>query len=184
MKLYFIRHGESIANRERFYGGQSDVPLTDVGKEQARELIPFLEGIEFDRVFSSDLSRAMDTQKIALPVSEVKRTSLLREIDVGLLVGKPFGTKIPGNAEKPGDYPGGEKRSDVQARLIRFLDEIKNEPWERVAIFTHNGILNSMLRHTLGENDPRAGGTNRNCAALVFEWDGKQFHYLEDESRK
>ena len=88
MFLYLIRHGESIANKERFYAGQTDVPLTELGREQAKELVPFLSHISFDCVFSSDLSRAMDTQKIALPNENAVLSSKLREIHTGLLTGK------------------------------------------------------------------------------------------------
>ena len=63
MKLFLIRHGESQANIDRVYAGHVDTPLTGTGIEQAMAIRPILEKISFDRVYTSDLHRAWDTQK-------------------------------------------------------------------------------------------------------------------------
>ena len=181
MKLYFIRHGQSVANRDHIYSGQSDVLLSEQGRAEAAELIPFFAPLRFDKVFSSDLSRAMDTQKIALPGAMPETTPLLREIDVGARTGKPWGWK-PEAADDEADTDG-ETQQDVKERLSRFLAGIKGKPWDTVAIFAHNGILNAMLRITLGDETDKAG-INRNCAVLVFESSGNGWIFLEDESRK
>ena len=38
--VYFFRHGESLANAEGKCGGQTDTPLTELGKEQAGTIAP------------------------------------------------------------------------------------------------------------------------------------------------
>ena len=88
MKVFFVRHGQSIANLQKIYAGQSDVPLTEKGREEAAAIAPILASISFDRVYSSDLSRAIETQQIALPGVEADaRSPLIREYDVGDIVG-------------------------------------------------------------------------------------------------
>ena len=50
MRLFMIRHGESINNLLKRYTGQSDVPLTELGREQAEAIRPVLADIPFGRV--------------------------------------------------------------------------------------------------------------------------------------
>ena len=72
------------------HAGQSDVRLTEQGIEEAKNIAPLLSSIHFDKVFSSDLSRAMDTQSFSLPGRTAVCTPLLREFDVGSLSGRLF----------------------------------------------------------------------------------------------
>ena len=92
MRLYMIRHGQTAANRDKFfYDDTQNIPLTEVGRSQAEAIRPILEKIPFDRVYSSDYLRAIQTQQLALPNAENPiRTPLLREISAGTLGGKPF----------------------------------------------------------------------------------------------
>ena len=63
-----IRHGESEANREGFFAGQCDVALLDKGLKQAQATARFIaENYKADKLYSSDLKRALDT---ALAVKE------------------------------------------------------------------------------------------------------------------
>ena len=69
VRFYCVRHGESEANLKGFIAGQSDVPLTERGIDEAKRLgsrSPWISGTPFLRVYSSDLSRARDTALIAL----------------------------------------------------------------------------------------------------------------------
>ena len=172
MKVFFVRHGQSVANLEKVYAGQCDVPLSDQGRKEAAAIAPVLASVAFDRVYSSDLSRAIETQRIALPGAEGIRTPLIREIDVGSLVGKPFGTaKTLSETGEPDYTPfGGENAVDVCNRVKKFLDILAQDPCENVAVFAHNGVMNTMLRIVLGVAvDPSAVRTN-NCGIHVFEY--------------
>ena len=62
MKLFLVRHGQTVSNVAGVYAGQTDVILTDAGRAQAMKIRPILEKFQFDKVYSSDLSRAIDTQ--------------------------------------------------------------------------------------------------------------------------
>ena len=150
MKVFFVRHGQSEANLKKIYAGQSDVPLTEQGRAEAEAIAPILANIHFDRVYSSDLSRAIDTQKLALPgVKADAVTPLIREYDVGNIVGLPTGTAKTLTPEGGRDYTpfGGETTDMVVDRLKKFLETyLESDPCENAAVFAHNGIMIAMMK--------------------------------------
>ena len=100
MKIFFVRHGQTTANLTKVYSGQHDFLLTDLGKEQAASIRPYMESIPFDKVFSSDLTRVVQTQQLALPDAEVAlRSPLIREIDAGSITGTPIGSAVTVNED-------------------------------------------------------------------------------------
>ncbi len=178
MRVFFVRHGQSVANLKKIYAGQSDVPLTDQGRAEAAAIAPILAPFKFDRVYSSDLSRAIETQQIALPGVVADATSpLIREYDVGNIAGKPIGTAKTLNQEGGRDYTpfGGETSEHVQARLKNFLETyLESDPCENAAVFVHNGIMIAMMNLVLGQKLRSPGIQSKNCAIHVFEYkDGK-----------
>lgn len=184
MKVYFVRHGQSEANRNKLFAGQTDSKLTEAGRKQAEAIRPILADIPFDKVYSSDLSRAHDTQKIALPGYEAETTKLLREINVGNLVGKsiPDFAAAHGGVSptaKTGDYTpyGGENRQMLDARIHQFLSMLEAQPYETVAVFAHRGVLMGVLRNVLGlDRLPMVHCDN--CAVNVLEYNGKSWSIL------
>ena len=63
-RFFLARHGETVWNRERKYQGQSDVPLTDEGRIQAKSLSERLKDEKIDVIYASDLGRTMETAEI------------------------------------------------------------------------------------------------------------------------
>lgn len=184
MRLFLIRHGESQANIDRVYAGHVDTPLTANGCEQARSIRNVLARIPFDRVYTSDLSRAWDTQKYALPNAACTPTQLLREFNVGDLAGQSF-VWHKDKIAMDRDYSpyGGESVEDVRMRLDRFCQMLENDPCENVAAFTHHGIVVCMLRKILGHGFDSSLLHSYNCSVHVFEYtEGKwrllAFNYM------
>lgn len=175
MKLFFIRHGESEANFAMRYAGQSDAKLTEKGRKQAMKIRPVLADIPFDRVYSSDLSRAFDTQKLAIPGVDAIKTPLLREFDVGTLTGRDyvsFEKTAMETITRYRDYReyGGESADMVCDRIKEFLAELEKEPCENVAAFAHGGVLICMLRLVIGTVFDYSSVRSGNCAIHVFEY--------------
>jgi 2,3-bisphosphoglycerate-dependent phosphoglycerate mutase len=74
IKLVLLRHGQSTWNKENRFTGWTDVPLTKLGKEEARNAAKKLKenGFAFDAVFTSVLKRAVDTADIVLKEMRLK----------------------------------------------------------------------------------------------------------------
>ena len=180
MRLYFIRHGQSELNLKGILAGQTDTPLTDEGREQAKEAAVKLEGIKFDAVFSSDLSRAHETQKIMLPDYTAVTTPLVREFDMVELVGntmdeiiKRYGEHTIKQAFNTHDFKqfGGESKEDVKIRLKQFLSDVIDKDYENVAVFCHSGLCKTML--TLAAGCDWMNSYCDNCSVNVFEYTDK-----------
>lgn len=179
MKLYLIRHGESEANAKRVHAGWQQVHLTERGIEQARKIGEYLDGIEFDKVYSSDLVRAMETAESALPEREYQTDERLREVNVGIVVGKgreecalEYGEPYV-NARKYRDYRafGGECENDLIARATSFISDPALREYECVAAFTHEGIIRATLESVLGTEIKEGTVAFPNCIISVFEID-------------
>ena len=189
MRLFMVRHGQTYANKEKYFYGKEEVDLTELGREQARRVRPILENIRFDKVYSSDYLRAIETQRLALPGVEGIRTPLLREIDGGRLGGKPYseiydhpeiyGDWTPAKDESGYSFVGGESMDDVANRLKIFLKELEEDPCDNVAAFVHNGVMGCMLRLVAGADTfKRNAVPTKNCGVNVFEFDGKMWKLL------
>jgi 2,3-bisphosphoglycerate-dependent phosphoglycerate mutase len=90
--LILVRHGQSQWNLEDRFTGWVDVPLTDLGREEARRGAAFLRSFRMDRAFTSVLQRAEETLRIILeeirqPGVPVERDAALNERHYGALQG-------------------------------------------------------------------------------------------------
>ena len=87
--VYFIRHGQSVGNRDRIFLGHTDMPLTELGREQARLAGVYIKkmGITPDAVYASPLSRAYETAVLASGVESPIPDDGLREIYAGVWEG-------------------------------------------------------------------------------------------------
>lgn len=179
MKLFMIRHGQTTANERHIYAGQTDANLTELGRQQAAAIAPILADISFDKVYSSDLSRAFDTQQLALPGYTATKLPLLREYDVGSVVGMDFTEAARIHGAFNGDYKrvGGEDLDMVGDRVRQFLDILEKEPCDYAAAFCHNGVMLAMLHVVLGDVHT-AAVENGNCNIAVFEFKAGKWQLL------
>ena len=60
-RVYLVRHGQTESSAKHAYSGQADIPLTELGRRQAREAGEQLRGAGVDRIYTSPLVRAADT---------------------------------------------------------------------------------------------------------------------------
>ena len=86
-EIILVRHGQSLANLERRFAGQSHFPLTETGFEQARRTAEYIvENYKIEELYSSDLLRAFSTATpiaTLLSVCPIKTDTGLREVDAG-----------------------------------------------------------------------------------------------------
>ena len=179
MRLFMVRHGESAANYNRLYAGHMDTPLTDWGRIQAEDVRHILGWHHFEWVFSSDLRRAVETQKIAIPDAKCIGTELLREFDVGTLAGECYLWQKD-RIVMDQDYTpyGGENEEMVRKRLDRFLAKLEQAPSDNVAAFTHHGVIMCMMRKIFGDAFDSSLLRSDNGAVHVFEYVGGKWRLL------
>jgi len=154
--LYLVRHGESEANAAQRYAGQTDSPLTERGRAQARTVATALRSVRFDRVISSDLSRARDTAAIVAGEHglEVEVFPELREIDVGEAAGSAIEDAKQRFDWGPGrfvEWPGGESLEQVRERAFSAIDRIvAASPGKTICVVGHGGVTRILISHFLG----------------------------------
>jgi len=146
LELWLVRHGETTHSRDGLLAGWVDVPLTEIGIAQARAVAPILAGEQFDGVWSSDLSRAVHTARLAW--GDALPDPRLREVNFGHLEGLPWATlddtfKSTLIAFSGFVPPGGEAIESMQARVHDFLAAL---PAGRHLLFTHGGVIRALTR--------------------------------------
>lgn len=184
MNLYLVRHGQSVANFENRHSGWTMLPLTEKGFEDARRAGERLKGIELDRVYSSDLTRAVQTAQMALGV-EPEQSPLIRERSVGCLMERflvdcaaEYGDAY-WQARTSWDFTpfGGESADMVRERAAQFLKKMELESAQNVAAFTHGGFIQHSLEVALGVRIPADSLIIDNGAVIRLEFDGERWRY-------
>lgn len=135
---YFV-HGTTTDNEKSLGTGWLAGELSELGKRQAQELREQTKNMSFDVVYSSDLTRAIDTAAAAfLGRFELKSDARLRECNYGSQNGGPECTKKTDFIYEP--YPNGESYRDVEKRMADFLNELRERaPGNRIAFVAHQG---------------------------------------------
>src|SRR5690348_649407 len=158
--FYYLRHGESEANRQKIIAGSLDVDLNEVGREQARAAIPLLRPLGITHVTSSDLRRARDTGAIiagalGLPHAVVPG---LAERNWGELEGKSKSLRLPGAA-----VTGAETSEQFTARTRDALARVEARGVPLVV--AHSGTYRVLCRLLeLNESAEPVG----NCCPVRF----------------
>lgn len=166
-RIFLIRHGATALTEEsRFAGASSDVPLSETGREQARQLAARLAGIPFAGVYASPLGRAMDTARILAELHDLSITPIdaLREIDHGhwdALTREDVEAQFPEEyaawEEDPFSFApaGGETGLAVTARALpALLDIVRKHDDHSVLVVSHKATIRLIISSLLGF-DPR-----------------------------
>jgi len=151
-EIYLVRHGETEWSLSGQHTGSTDIPLTENGKAVARELGEKLIGIEFTAVWSSPMSRALDTARLAGYEHDVRIDDRLKEWTYGDYEGKT----TPEVRETRPDWflwrdgcPGGESPEQVGHRSDELIDEVRAVEGD-VLLFAHGHILRVITARWLG----------------------------------
>jgi broad specificity phosphatase PhoE len=126
--------------------GDTDLPLTPRGEENARDLGRRLKGIGFDAVYSSPMQRALRTAQLA-GFDDPEVTPLLKEFDYGRyegLTSKQIHETDPDWELYKDGCPGGETPKEVYARAEQFIELATRRPEGRAIAFAHGHILRAV----------------------------------------
>jgi broad specificity phosphatase PhoE len=138
-RLYLMRHGETAWSLSGQHTGRTDIPLTEEGEQDARELAERLRAVEFNRVFTSPLQRARRTCELAGlgKVAEIEPD--LAEWDYGDYEGqRPVDirkARPDWNVFRDG-CPGGESPAQVSERADRLIARLRRLE-SNLALFSH-----------------------------------------------
>ena len=155
--LLLVRHGLSLANREKFFAGQADVPLLPMGQLQARATGAFLrEHYAAHKVYASDLVRAGETGQILAEIlgCPLETDKGLREIYAGAWQEKTFDYLTERYPQAYGVWrqdigkaqcPQGESVAEMGLRVREALTRIcRDNPGKTLVIATHATPIRAM----------------------------------------
>lgn len=199
MELLLIRHGITNWNQEHRFQGQIDIPLNELGHQQAARTAEHLRTLArsapITAVYTSDLQRAWHT---AAPIAEALGLELriddrLRERHYGVFEGRTLAElEATGHAEdyrrwrnREPDFAlpeGGESLRNFFARSREALEAITahHRLGERIVAVTHGGVLDCVYRIAF-EMDMSAMRQHplHNAALNRIAWDGWRFSLIE-----
>ncbi len=164
MKLFLTRHGQTDWNTAGRYQGQSNTPLNETGLHQAEQIAKRLSKETIHAIYSSDLSRALDTANKIQALQPTAKTVITdtrwRELSFGDWEGLTYQEM---SAQSPELFkawmkdpltvstPNGETLAQLAERVKAAFDEIKREHKDQtVLVVAHSGSLQSLLAVTLG----------------------------------
>jgi broad specificity phosphatase PhoE len=154
-ELYLVRHGETEWSRDGRHTSVTDLPLTEIGEQQARRLFGHLRPQDFQLILSSPRRRARETAELAgfSGLYEPQVTEDLVEWFYGDYEGK---TSAEINESAPGwtiwthPVPNGETAAQVADRLDRVVTRVRESGVARAICFGHGHALRSLTMRWLG----------------------------------
>ncbi|BAU32359.1 histidine phosphatase family protein [Microcella alkaliphila] len=143
-----VRHGETDWNRARRIQGATDIPLNDLGREQAAAAGRLLAGRAWSRIVASPLSRASETAQIIareIGFGDIEHDAAFVERNYGEAEGLT-GIELDARFPEGVKVPGLEAREAVADRVIAGLHQLADaHPGEAIIVVAHGGVIRSVL---------------------------------------
>ncbi len=151
--LYLIRHGKTQANLEHRYCGSTDLPLSDIGIEELRELH---YAVPTARFLTSGMRRTEETLSILFGPVPHTQVPAFREVNFGVF---EMGTYE--ELKDHSDYqawitgdnmanipPEGESGNQMTQRVLSALPDLMKED---TVLVTHGGVIAAIMEHLFPE---------------------------------
>jgi broad specificity phosphatase PhoE len=163
-ELFIIRHGETDWNRESIFRGIYDIPLNEIGRQQARLAAEALAGEQLNAAYTSPLSRAVETAAIVLESHGLTAVPIDGLMDfnygdwTGLrddVVAERWPQERAQWMEEPHalHVPGGDTLDEVFQRAFGAMEAIAVEhDGHSVALFAHRVVNKLLILGALGLN--------------------------------
>ncbi|GHU80563.1 hypothetical protein FACS1894191_6110 [Clostridia bacterium] len=155
-KIHLIRTGKTGDGTSRRYVGQSDIPLCESGAAALNELVRDYRYPKVEMVYTSPLTRCMQTAEIIYPGLYTVRAGGFVDMNLGEFEGKTF-DELKDTAAFTGwlgdsvgsPPPGGEDAMSFTRRVIYAAGDIFETMMEEgttsVAVVTHGGVIMTLL---------------------------------------
>ena len=172
MTIFLARHGETEWNRIGRWQGRTDIPLSEVGRSQARTLADRLRDRGITEIYASDLSRARETAEIvatALGVTRLSFDARLRERGFGCFEGLTREECAERHAEAWARYladrratpADAESQEEVVARVVAALTAVAEsaDRMGHVLVVSHGAAIRSFIHTITGIAPPPLANT-------------------------
>jgi probable phosphoglycerate mutase len=161
-RVYLVRHGATVLTAEDRFAGETDVALSDVGRDQLRKLARRLSGEPIAAFYASPLGRTMETGRILAEPHDKPVTAVegLREISHGRWEGK---RRAEVEKEYPEEYArwesdpysfaptGGETGLAVTARALPAMIAIVSaHAGAQIVVASHKATIRLLIGSLLG----------------------------------
>lgn len=189
--IYIARHGETEWNVQGLMQGHMDSPLTENGRNQARELAEALRHIHFDAIFSSDLLRAKRTAEIIALEKElaIQTTKALRERNFGTFEGHSLAEygKLFESVQKLSwkeriNHKPSEDAESIEELLMRYITFLREiavaYSGKTVLMVSHGGVMRNLLI-SLGYWESNHKEKFGNAGYMILESEGVDFFVKE-----
>ncbi|MEI9959190.1 MAG: 2,3-bisphosphoglycerate-dependent phosphoglycerate mutase [Ferruginibacter sp.] len=162
--LTLVRHGQSTYNLANLFTGNTDVPLSAHGEEEAHEAGEKIKGFIYTRAYTSMLIRARETLRIILEVIGQTAIPVIKNAALDeRMYGELQGLNKAIIAEKYGDAqveiwrrsydvrpPGGESLEDTFNRVVPYYESVISpqlKAGENILIVAHGNSLRALMMH-------------------------------------
>ena len=158
--IYLLRHAQSVANTKGILAGQDDsVELSKTGFNQAKSLTSYLSAVKFSKVYSSPLTRCIQTITPFMeknPKIDFQVDNRVIEMNYGKWSGQKLATLSKNSKWKqvqnnPGGFtfPQGESFKSMRKRVDLALDDLKSMKGP-ILVVTHGDIIKMAITSSLG----------------------------------
>lgn len=175
MKIYVARHGQTQMNADNQVCGRTDIPLTQLGLQQAQLLADNARGKDIDLIIVSPMIRARQTaQAVAgrynLPVTVDER---LIEQNFGIYEGvdRKDPRFLAGKRQLAARHPGGESMFQVAQRVYNLLDEVKEKYSDKNVLLVCHGGVCRIIRTYFEDLDTETFASYSPDNASLVEYD-------------
>ncbi len=175
MAWFLCRHGETLLNRQKIVQGRCNSLLTLKGIDQIKSIAYRILDHESDfsnyKLISSPIIRTRQTMQIIQEIlgitdKKVIEDELITETDTGdytYLSWNYIKEKFPDfNSDRHFQYPNGENKQDVYARIAKFYEKIKDE--ENLIVVSHGNVSRQLayIRNGLPQQEAATERFNQN----------------------
>ena len=159
MNIIFIRHGSTILNEKKVYGGILDEEISKKGIIQIENIKKYIENIKFNEVYTSPLKRAIQSTKLL--TENYKIDNRLSEMNFGIFEGLSYSEIEKNYPEESKAWiqdtlnykiPKGENLMDVFNRAKVFIQNMSNKNGNVLAV-THGGVIGCALSLVFNQYD-------------------------------
>ncbi len=200
MRIYLIRHSESVDDIENCYGGIADFDLTENGKNKVREHRKQIENCGIEKIYTSPYKRAYQTAEILNEniKADMKVIEEIRELNsYGVLSGvnREVAKNIFSHVFQKEEYKnigyyfgktflGGEDIGEFDHRVKKAIYSIIEDAkgLNTIAIVTHGGVHRSVFKNILDIN--RKIEEIDDVAITILDYDNGEFNIIETRGIK